>query len=81
MNKRLFKNKQTIGTGIASSSALLASLPSYALTLEEVPNPKQINPKQIDDAWVTDSADILSNRTESQLNGGESGGGGAGGSY
>jgi uncharacterized protein len=63
MNKRLFKTKQTIGTGIASAIALLTSLPCYALTIEEVPNPKQI-----DNAWVTDSADILNDHTESQLN-------------
>jgi uncharacterized protein len=63
MNKRLFKTKQTIGTGIASAIALLTSLPSYALTIEEVPNPRQT-----DNGWVTDMADILSDRTEAKLN-------------
>ncbi len=63
MNKSLFKTKQTIVIGIASAIALLASLPSYALTIEEVPNPRQT-----DSGWVTDSAAILSDRTESQLN-------------
>jgi uncharacterized protein len=63
MNKRRFKTKQTIGTGIASAIALLTSLPCYALTIEEVPNPRQT-----DNGWIADLADILSDRTEAKLN-------------
>jgi hypothetical protein len=57
MNKILFKAKQNRGIGIASALIMLAegitlfsSLPSQALTVEEVPNPKQTH-----DGWVTDS--------------------------
>jgi uncharacterized protein len=72
MNKALFKTKQNMGMRIGIVSAiviltegitLFSSLPSYALTVEEVPNPRKTY-----DGWVTDSADILSDRTESQLN-------------
>lgn len=72
MNKALFKTKQNMGMriGIVSAIVILTegitlfySLPSYALTVEEVPNPRQTY-----DGWVTDSADILSDRTENQLN-------------
>ena len=48
-----------------TSFSLLAgtALPSLAITVEEVPNPKQDG-----SGWVTDMADILSNKTETQLN-------------
>lgn len=49
---------------ITSFSLLIGTaLPSLAITVEEVPNPKQDG-----SGWVTDMADILSNNTETQLN-------------
>ena len=41
----------------------LLPLPTQALTVKEVPNPRQISGN-----WVTDSAEILSPETEAQLN-------------
>jgi uncharacterized protein len=55
--------QQTIILGWISSTSLFTPLVSQALTVEEVPNPRQIY-----GGWVTDSADILSNHTEQQLN-------------
>ncbi len=46
-----------------SSSVLFTPLASQALTVEEVTNPRHNN-----GGWVTDSADILSEYTEQQLN-------------
>jgi uncharacterized protein len=59
------KLKQNIGitVGAIASIALFSSLPSYALTVREVPNPRQTY-----GGWVTDLANILSDRTENQLN-------------
>ncbi|OKH18984.1 hypothetical protein NIES593_21510 [Hydrococcus rivularis NIES-593] len=45
------------------SLVVLSSLPSQALTVQEVPNPRQTN-----GGWVTDMADILTPKTEAQLN-------------
>lgn len=42
---------------------LIANLPSYALTVKDVPNPRQEYA-----GWVTDMVDMLSPQTESQLN-------------
>ncbi|MEQ9485645.1 TPM domain-containing protein [Coleofasciculus sp. F4-SAH-05] len=42
---------------------VLSPLSAHALTVEEVPNPQQLN-----GTWVTDMADILSQDTERQLN-------------
>ncbi|HEY9635055.1 MAG TPA: TPM domain-containing protein [Coleofasciculaceae cyanobacterium] len=42
---------------------ILFSLPSYALTIQEVPNPRKE-----DSGWVTDMAQILSTKTEAKLN-------------
>jgi uncharacterized protein len=56
------KLKQNLGVTVGAI-ALCSALPSYALTVQEVPNPRQIN-----NGWVTDSANILSNSTENQLN-------------
>jgi uncharacterized protein len=55
--------KQTATLSFIGSSILLTCLPSQALTVEEVTNPRQDN-----GAWVTDMADILSDRTEAKLN-------------
>ncbi|MCU0534486.1 MAG: TPM domain-containing protein [Hydrococcus sp. Prado102] len=48
---------------IVGAISIFSALPSYALTVREVPNPRQTN-----NGWVTDSANILSDRTEDQLN-------------
>jgi uncharacterized protein len=58
-----FKLKQSLGITIIGSIVFLLPLPSHALTVEEVPNPKRT-----DGGWVTDMADILSDRTENQMN-------------
>ncbi|MBV6624436.1 MAG: TPM domain-containing protein [Rivularia sp. (in: Bacteria)] len=42
---------------------ILANIPSYALTVNEVPNPRQQN-----GGWVTDMVDMLSPQAENQLN-------------
>ena len=56
--------KQTATLSFLGSTILLTPLTSQALTLEEVTNPRQEN-----ESWVTDMADILSNKTETELNG------------
>ena len=38
-------------------------LTSQAITVQEVPNPRQVN-----NTWVTENAKILSDKTETQLN-------------
>ena len=45
------------------SLSIATALPSFAIAVEEVPNPKQNG-----NGWVTDMADVLSNNTETQLN-------------
>jgi uncharacterized protein len=63
--------KQNIGIAVGAIAfgaapwaiAIFSTLPSYALTVQEVPNPRQSN-----NGWVTDSANILSNSTENELN-------------
>jgi uncharacterized protein len=61
--KTLALVKQTATFGFIGSTVLLTSLPSQALTIEEVTNPRHNN-----GSWVTDMADILSDRTEAKLN-------------
>ncbi|WP_019506861.1 YgcG family protein [Pleurocapsa sp. PCC 7319] len=61
--KTLTTFKQTITLGLISSTVLVTPLTSQALTVEEV-----INPQKTNDGWVTDMADILSDRTETELN-------------
>ena len=59
--------KKIKGTLLASSLCLavfLLPLKSEALTVEEVPNPRQ----EVHGAWVTDMAEILTDSTEAQLN-------------
>ncbi len=63
MKINLFKLSHILWAGSLSLAIFLVALPSYALTVEEVPNPQQIY-----GGWVTDMANILSDRTESQLN-------------
>ncbi|MGL5078484.1 MAG: TPM domain-containing protein [Waterburya sp.] len=55
--------KQTAIVSFINSSVLFAPLASQALTVEEITNPRQDN-----GGWVTDMADILSDRTETELN-------------
>ncbi|WP_319422733.1 TPM domain-containing protein [Pleurocapsa sp. FMAR1] len=63
MANAILKIKQNIGIGIVGWLVMFAPSPSHALTVEEVPNPRKT-----DNGWVTDMADILSDRTENQLN-------------
>ncbi|MEG4815669.1 TPM domain-containing protein [Microcoleus sp. K5-D4] len=58
-----FSNKQIIWTSLLCFSAIAFPLTSQALTVQEVPNPRQVN-----STWVTDKANILSDTTETQLN-------------
>jgi uncharacterized protein len=55
--------KQLISSSFLGLTICLLSLPSQALTVKEVPNPRQVSGN-----WVTDSAQILQPETESQLN-------------
>ncbi|GAB4535767.1 MAG: hypothetical protein Tsb0014_23030 [Pleurocapsa sp.] len=55
--------KQTVTLGLVGSTILFTPFVSQALTMEEVPNPRQVN-----GGWVTDLANILSDRTERELN-------------
>ena len=56
-------NKQIIWIGLLSFSAIAFPVTSQAITLQEVPNPRQVN-----NTWVADKANILSDSTETQLN-------------
>ncbi|MEG4492127.1 TPM domain-containing protein [Microcoleus sp. D3_18_C4] len=58
-----FSNKQIIWSSLLCFSAIAFPLTSQAITLQEVPNPRQLN-----NTWVTDKANILSDSTETQLN-------------
>ncbi len=59
--KRSFK--QLVGISLAGLILSLLALPSQAITVQDIANPRQQN-----DTWVTDSADILKPETETQLN-------------
>jgi uncharacterized protein len=58
-----FSNKQIIGSSLLCFSAIAFPVTSQAITVQEVPNPRQVN-----NTWVTDKANILSDSTETQLN-------------
>ena len=58
-----FSNKQIISTSLLCFSAIAFPVTSQAITVQEVPNPRQVN-----NTWVTDKANILSDSTETQLN-------------
>ncbi|MEG3905746.1 MULTISPECIES: TPM domain-containing protein [unclassified Microcoleus] len=58
-----FSNKQIIWISLLCFSAIAFPVTSQAITVQEVPNPRQVN-----NTWVTDKANILSNSTEIQLN-------------
>jgi uncharacterized protein len=53
----------TILVGLSCLTVCATPFSSFALTVEEVPNPRREN-----QGWVTDMADILSDETEAQLN-------------
>ena len=56
-------NKQIIFSSLLCFSAIAFPVTSEAITVQEVPNPRQVN-----NNWVTDKANILSDSTETQLN-------------
>ena len=58
-----FSNKQIISSTLLCFSAIAFPVTSQAITVQEVPNPRQVN-----NTWVTDKANILSDSTETQLN-------------
>ena len=58
-----FSNKQIIWSSLLCFSAIAFPVTSKAITVQEVPNPRQLN-----NTWVTDKANILSDSTETQLN-------------
>ena len=58
-----FSKKQIIWIGLLCFSAIAFPVTSQAITVQEVPNPRQVN-----NTWVTDKANILSDSTETQLN-------------
>ncbi|MEG4489678.1 TPM domain-containing protein [Microcoleus sp. D2_18a_B4] len=58
-----FSNKQIIGSILLCFSAIAFPVTSQAITVQEVPNPRQVN-----NTWVTDKANILSDSTATQLN-------------
>jgi len=57
------KIKHSLWVSPLCLAVLLTPLASQALTVQEVPNPRQVN-----GGWVTDMAEILSDKTETQLN-------------
>ena len=57
------KVKKNILAGSLLFGVLLHPLSSSAITVEEIPNPRTTN-----GGWVSDTADILSDSTEAQLN-------------
>jgi len=59
----VFSNKQIISSSLLCFSAIAFPVTSQAITIQEVPNPRQVN-----NTWVTDKANILSDSTETQLN-------------
>ena len=64
MKKQFFhRYKLVIFVFSLITTLILANIPSYALTVNEVPNPRQQN-----GGWVTDMVDMLSPQAENQLN-------------
>ena len=61
--KNLILLKHTAAVSFIGATVLSTSFTTKALTVEEV-----INPRQDNGGWVTDMADILSYRTETELN-------------
>ncbi len=64
MKKQFFHRYQVVIFAFSLIITLIiANIPSYALTVNEVPNPRQQN-----GGWVTDMVDMLSPQAENQLN-------------
>ncbi|BAZ69580.1 hypothetical protein NIES4106_43530 [Fischerella sp. NIES-4106] len=63
MKLNFLKSKRIFSVSLFSSAILVSPLSSLAITVQEVPNPRQKN-----GGWVTDMAGILSDRTEIQIN-------------
>ncbi|MEM6753648.1 MAG: TPM domain-containing protein [Cyanobacteria bacterium P01_C01_bin.38] len=64
MQRQLFRRQRLIIFAVSLVITLiLANIPSYALTVNEVPNPRQQN-----GGWVTDMVDMISPQAETQLN-------------
>lgn len=59
----VFTAKRALWAVCLCLTFILFSLPSYALTVQEVPNPQKDS-----GTWVTDIAEILSPETEAKLN-------------
>ncbi|MDJ0703771.1 MAG: TPM domain-containing protein [Leptolyngbyaceae cyanobacterium MO_188.B28] len=63
MKRPVFNLKHIIGISALCSVVCLMALPGLAVTIEEVPNPREVY-----GGWVTDMAEILQPETEIQLN-------------
>jgi uncharacterized protein len=63
MNLNLLKPKRIFWVSIFSASIVMFPLPSLALRVEDVPNPRQVS-----GGWVTDMAGILNENTQAQIN-------------
>jgi uncharacterized protein len=63
MKLNLLKPKRIFWVSLFSSAILMFPLSSLAVTVQEVPNPRQQS-----GGWVTDMAGILSNQTETEIN-------------
>jgi uncharacterized protein len=63
MKALTLKIKQTLWVSPFCLAIFLSPLKSQALTIQEVPNPRQVN-----GTWVTDMVGILDESTEAQLN-------------
>ena len=63
MKQPAFYMKHMLGISALCSVVCLMALPGLAVTIEEVPNPREVY-----GGWVTDMAEILQPETEIQLN-------------
>lgn len=63
MKKLTFNFKRSFWASSLGLIVFLAPLPSWAVTVQQVPNPRQVT-----GGWVSDMAGILSETTEAQLN-------------
>ena len=55
--------KKILWASLLSLAIIIIPQISHALTVQEVPNSRQVN-----GGWVTDMANIISNNTEAELN-------------
>ncbi len=63
MKFNLLKPKRIFWVSLFASAILISPVSSLAVTVQEVPNPRQQS-----GGWVTDMAGILSNQTETEIN-------------